>query len=405
VYKSVDAGIHWTTASNGLSFGGVQALAVAASLDSTLYVGQAFGGVLKTVDGGASWTPANNGLTAVGIYTSAIAVDPTDADVVYVATPPTGRPDTNAKIFKSTNGAAQWRQITVAASPETRITSFAFDPARSSVMYATYVDYVAGVGGIYKSTDSGESWTLQQSSLSTQWNVAIAIDPRNTSRIYAATQSGVYVSNDAAASWAPLDSAGLPSVNVWTIAIDRSGTLLRAGTADGLFEYRITTRPSLAIVPLIEYFHQGFGHYFVTSIPDEIAGLDNGTPAGWHRTGSAFNVYDAAGPGTVPVCRFVSTAFAQKSSHVYATPAECSVIRANPDWQLESADVFDVAAPHPDGQCDVGFEAVYRLYNDGEGGAPNHRYTTDPALRQQMLAKGWLPEGLGPDGVEMCAPR
>jgi hypothetical protein len=71
---------------------------------------------------------------------------------------------------------------------------------------------------------------------------------------------------------------------------------------------------------------------------------------------------------------------------------------------LESGDAFDIGAPGPDGSCAAGFTPVYRLYNDGQGGAPNHRYTTDVGVRAQMIAHGWIPEGLGPLGVEMCSP-
>jgi hypothetical protein len=47
---------------------------------------------------------------------------------------------------------------------------------------------------------------------------------------------------------------------------------------------------------------------------------------------------------------------------------------------------------------------IYRLYNNGPGGAPNHRYTTSDAIRAQMIAQGWIPEGYGPLGVIMCSP-
>jgi len=46
---------------------------------------------------------------------------------------------------------------------------------------------------------------------------------------------------------------------------------------------------------------------------------------------------------------------------------------------------------------------VYRLYNNSQGGAPNHRYTTSLTTRATMLGKGWIAEGLGV-GVVMCAP-
>jgi hypothetical protein len=47
------------------------------------------------------------------------------------------------------------------------------------------------------------------------------------------------------------------------------------------------------------------------------------------------------------------------------------------------------------GNCAGGTAPLYRLYNDGRGGAPNHRYTPSPFIQQAMLAKGWKPEGVG----------
>jgi len=34
----------------------------------------------------------------------------------------------------------------------------------------------------------------------------------------------------------------------------------------------------------------------------------------------------------------------------------------------------------------------------------NHRYTTDPEIRQQMIAKGYVAEGYEPPETAMCAP-
>ena len=107
----------------------------------------------------------------------------------------------------------------------------------------------------------------------------------------------------------------------------------------------------------------------------------------------------------VPVCRFFSAAFAPKSSHFYSPFAfECAIEQANALWMLESRDAFDIAVPAEDGSCAAGLIPVYRLYNKGQGGAPNHRYTTEVAVRTQMIADGWVPEGLGADAVAMCSP-
>ena len=64
-----------------------------------------------------------------------------------------------------------------------------------------------------------------------------------------------------------------------------------------------------------------------------------------------------------------------------------------------------MAVPDSAGNCAAGTQPVFRLYNNGQGGAPNHRYTTSLAVRSQMLAKGWVSEGLGDNGVTMCAPN
>ncbi len=154
----------------------------------------------------------------------------------------------------------------------------------------------------------------------------------------------------------------------------------------------------------VEYYHAAFDHYFVTHIADEIAKLDNGTFAGWTRTGESFNVYADAPPGAAAVCRFFSTSFTPKSSHFY-TPdvAECNTVKANPNWMFE-AEVFTIWRPDAAGNCAADTRPVYRLYNNGQGAAPNHRYTTSLATRATMLGKGWIPEGYGPLGVIMCSP-
>jgi hypothetical protein len=155
----------------------------------------------------------------------------------------------------------------------------------------------------------------------------------------------------------------------------------------------------------IEYYNAGFDHYFMTSIADEIAKLDNGTFPGWARTGQTFTVYADSPAGSAPVCRFFSTSFSPRSSHFYTPDInECGVVRQNPDWQFEG-NVFAVLAPGPAGDCAPGSQPIYRVYNNGQGGAPNHRYTTSEAIRTQMLGKGWIPEGYGALGVVMCSPQ
>jgi len=52
------------------------------------------------------------------------------------------------------------------------------------------------------------------------------------------------------------------------------------------------------------------------------------------------------------------------------------------------------------GQCPQSMVPVYRLWNNRADS--NHRYTSDRSTRDEMVAKGYLAEGYGPDAVIMC---
>jgi hypothetical protein len=104
------------------------------------------------------------------------------------------------------------------------------------------------------------------------------------------------------------------------------------------------------------------------------------------------------------VCRFFSTSFAPKSSHFYTPSAqECAIVKNNPDWMYEDV-VFAVVLPDGAGACTAGTWPLYRMYNEGQGGAPNHRYANNFVVRAAMLANGWTPEGNGAAGVIGCVP-
>jgi hypothetical protein len=68
-------------------------------------------------------------------------------------------------------------------------------------------------------------------------------------------------------------------------------------------------------------------------------------------------------------------------------------------------DAFDLDFPSASvpvqNSCVPGEVPVYRLWNQRVDS--NHRYTTDPAIKAQMIAKGYVAEGCGPDAIMMCA--
>jgi len=162
-------------------------------------------------------------------------------------------------------------------------------------------------------------------------------------------------------------------------------------------------------VVAVEYYYADWNMYFVTALSNEIAALDGGAFCGvWLRTGQQFNVYalDGAPAFSATVSRFISTMFSPKSSHAYtANEDEYDALMSGAiaGWSLEGP-VFSAPLPSSDGTCPAGTIPVYRLYNNGMGGAPNHRLITDANEFARMATAGWTPEGEGV-GVGFCSPQ
>jgi uncharacterized protein DUF5648 len=155
----------------------------------------------------------------------------------------------------------------------------------------------------------------------------------------------------------------------------------------------------------VEYYYADWNFYFVTSDPVEIAALDGGAFGGlWKRTGQTFQVWSQPVDGALPTCRFFSTIFAPRSSHFYTNRAdECAQLKQNSGWQFESI-AFYLQPLNANDDCPVGTVILYRLFNNGMGGAPNHRFITDVAAVVQMVAAGWSLEGDGPKTAYACVP-
>ena len=142
--------------------------------------------------------------------------------------------------------------------------------------------------------------------------------------------------------------------------------LLRANAA--------TAQTQLAV----EYYYADWNFYFVTWDPGEIAALDGGAFGGlWKRTGQTFTVWTSSANGALATCRFFSVVFAPRSSHFYTDrAAECAQLKQNPGWQYENI-AFYLEPLTATFDCAAGTVILFRLFNNGMGGAPNHRFITD----------------------------
>ena len=174
---------------------------------------------------------------------------------------------------------------------------------------------------------------------------------------------------------------------------------------------------SAVIPPLpdlaVEYYDAALDHYFLSDLQPELDALDTGHISGWARTTKSFKVFASqanGGPGVNPVCRFYIPP-AHGNSHFFsASPAECANVQqkslTDPNYSgyvFETPSAFYIALPDTTtGACPNATVPVYRLWN--QRADSNHRYTSDPAVKAQMIALGYIAEGYGPNAVIMCAP-
>jgi photosystem II stability/assembly factor-like uncharacterized protein len=191
VYKSTDAGATWTHL--GLTDAQqIPNLAIDPKNPDRVFVaalGHPYGpneerGIFRSTDGGRTFQKVlykdeNTGGNDVDI-------DPSNPDIVY-ATMWEERQGpwenavwagTGGGIFKSTDGGAKWTPLTKGL-PVVVQANLAISPANPRRIYAAVagadkpgmLDQTRGTGGIYRSDDAGESWTL------------VSTDPRPTGRI------------------------------------------------------------------------------------------------------------------------------------------------------------------------------------------------------------------------------
>ena len=185
----------------------------------------------------------------------------------------------------------------------------------------------------------------------------------------------------------------------------RGADICRAFVAVLLTPLKPPEPPPPGQVNVIEFYHAGMDHFFISSLAAEIDALDSGRYPGWERTGEYFHAFPQQVPlGTSPVCRFYIPPAYGDSHFFSASPAECAATRAKfPQLAYETDAAFFIYSPDAQGNCPSTTVPVYRLWSHRADS--NHRYTTDRGVRDTMVKAGWAAEGNGPDITIMCAPK
>ncbi len=147
---------------------------------------------------------------AQAIHLHGLAVDPTNDQIVYAGSVQDAlsplRFLPGAHIFKSTDRGESWSESDEGFPHEspTAIHDLAVDPKNTNIIYAATTRHEATQGvGVYKSADAGQSWQAINSGLSGEAlsTNAVIINPQTSSQLVVATFGGLYRSDNAGASW------------------------------------------------------------------------------------------------------------------------------------------------------------------------------------------------------------
>ncbi len=222
IYKSTDNGRSWQIKNNGLTNYFVQDVAYDPQNSLTLYAATR-GGVFKSIDGAETWVSKRSGFPEensghFSAPVSDIVVDPQSPNIVYagIGVPRQGYilnsyhwdndEVIKGTIYKSIDFGENWQPIHETGIPtEAMIYSLAIAPGDSKTLYAATSE------GVYKSSDSGATWTEKNEGLPTlKRAMSLVVDPTKTNILYVTIwakpgsnswEGGVYKSEDGGQQW------------------------------------------------------------------------------------------------------------------------------------------------------------------------------------------------------------
>lgn len=201
--------------------------------DNTMYAGATY--VYKSLNKGSSWEqmvlPSGSGFNPV------IAMDISKQEVtkLYIATIPG---DVRAKVYY-TNPRGSFIDIT-GDLPDRHPTDIAVDPNNDAIAYITFGGF--GTSHLFRTEDSGTTWTSIGEGLPDLPGWSVIVDPFNSDHIYFGNDFGVYFSNDLGNTW-ELFTEGLgDGVVAMDLKISMSDRKIKLAThGNGAYERRLVS--------------------------------------------------------------------------------------------------------------------------------------------------------------------
>jgi photosystem II stability/assembly factor-like uncharacterized protein len=202
IWKSTDAGATYIPLTDHLPQIGVSGIAIDTNNSDILYIATGDDdyysstsvGVWKSTDAGISWQQTGLNPSNTPFRTSEIYINPTNSNMLWVAT--------SDGVFKSTNGGDTWENKQPGSFRDLKV-----KPSDPNIIYGTTDDK------FYKSTDAGETFTHITAGLPIlSGRLFIDITPANNNLVYMVasnpndTYQGIYKSLDSGTTFTQMEN-------------------------------------------------------------------------------------------------------------------------------------------------------------------------------------------------------
>lgn len=421
IWKSTDAGVSWTPISDFLAQIGVSAIAIDPLDSNIIYIGTGDDdardttsiGLLKSLDGGQTWNSTGLSFTGSVANISEVYLDPRDNTKVFVSSNQgfyrstdsgatftrsfpgnakdikfkPGAPDTiylstNNGFFISTNNGVSFTQPTTGLPTAMRRSVIGVSPANANYVYLLIIDSNADLMGVYRSTNSGLTFTRRDNGVdileSRQGNfdLALEVSPTNAEIIYTGCLN-IWKSLNGGSSHIKINSWSNPTGASYTHAdihqIRQFGTELFASTDGGIYR---STNDAATFTDLTETAQIGQFYRIAVSSQSSaevIGGLqDNGGQATSGNLWKNFYGADGMDGGIDPSDSNIRYGFIQNGGGLYFTSNGGNTLQGSINAPAgENGNWITPLKTDSQGTIYVGYRSLYKVQGNSFVSASN----------------------------------